>query len=56
MDGPISYGGARTAIRDDLAVPVVVVNSEFEALALYLAGARDSRWIRYWEVAGHHTE
>ncbi len=52
MDGPISYGGARTVIRDDLAVPVVVVNSEFEALALYLAGARDSRWIRYWEVAG----
>ncbi len=52
MDGPISYGGARTVIRDDLEVPVVVVNSEFEALALHLAGALDSRWIRYWEVAG----
>ena len=52
LDGPISYGGARTVIRDDLAVPVVVVNSEFEALALCLAGARDSRLIRYWEVAG----
>jgi hypothetical protein len=33
-------------------VPVVVVNSEFEALALSLAGALDSTWIRYWEVAG----
>ena len=52
MDGPISYGGARTVIRDDLEVPVVVVNSEFEALALHLAGALDSKWIRYWEVAG----
>jgi hypothetical protein len=29
LDGPISYGGARTVIRDDLEVPVVVVNSEF---------------------------
>ncbi len=42
MDGPISYGGGRTAIRDDLGVPVVVVNSEFETLALHLAGAVDS--------------
>ena len=30
----------------------MVVNSEFEALALHLAGALDSKWIRYWEVAG----
>jgi hypothetical protein len=52
LDGPISFGGARTVIRDDLGVPVVVVNSEFEALALHLAGAVDSTWIRYWEVAG----
>lgn len=52
MDGPISSGGARTVIREDLGVPVVVVNSEFEALALYLAGAVDSKWVRYWEVAG----
>jgi hypothetical protein len=52
LDGPISFGGARTVIRDDLEVPIVVVNSEFEALALHLAGAFDSAWIRYWEVAG----
>jgi hypothetical protein len=51
-DGPISFGGARTVIRDDLEVPIVVVNSEFETLALHLAGAVDSQWIRYWEVAG----
>ena len=51
-DGPISSGGSRTVIRDDLEVPVVVVNSEFEALGVYLAGALDSTWIRYWEVAG----
>jgi hypothetical protein len=52
MDGPISYGGGRTAIREDLDVPVVVVNSEFETLALHATGAVDSEWIRYWEVAG----
>lgn len=52
MDGPISYGGGKTAIREDLEVPVVVVNSEFETLAVHLAGAVDSEWIRYWEVAG----
>jgi hypothetical protein len=52
MDGPISFGGGRTVIRDDLEVPVVVVNSEFEALALHLAGALDAAFIRYWEVAG----
>ena len=52
MDGPISYGGGRTIIREDLEVPVVVVNSEFETLALHLTGAVDSEWIRYWEVAG----
>jgi hypothetical protein len=51
-DGPISFGPARTVIRGDLEVPIVVVNSEFEALALHLAGAVDSQWIRYWEVAG----
>jgi hypothetical protein len=52
LEGPISFGGGRTVIRDDLEVPVVVVNSEFEALPLHLAGAVDSAWIRYWEVAG----
>jgi hypothetical protein len=52
MDGPISYGGGRTIIREDLGVPVVVVNSEFETLAVHATGAVDSEWIRYWEVAG----
>lgn len=52
LDGPISYGSGRTVIREDVGVPVVVVNSEFEALALHATGAVDSAWIRYWEVAG----
>jgi hypothetical protein len=52
MDGPISYGGGRTIIREDLDVPVIVVNSEFETLAVHATGAVDSEWIRYWEVAG----
>jgi hypothetical protein len=52
MDGPISHGGGRTVVREDIEVPVVVVNSEFETLAVHLAGAVDSEWIRYWEVAG----
>jgi hypothetical protein len=52
MDGPVSFGGGRSVIREDLGVPVVVVNSEFEALGLYLAGAVDSELVRYWEVAG----
>jgi hypothetical protein len=52
LDGPIAVGSRRTAIRDDLGVPVVVVNSEFEAVPLHLVGAVDSEWIRYWEVAG----
>jgi hypothetical protein len=51
-DGPLSFGGVRTTIRDDLDVPVLVVNSEFEALPVHVAGTVDSRWIRVWEVAG----
>jgi hypothetical protein len=50
-EGPVSFG-ARTSIRDDLDVPVVVVNSEFETLAVSEAGAVDSAMIRIWEVAG----
>ena len=44
--------GVRTTIRDDLKTPVVVVNSEFEALAVHEAGAADSQMVRLWEVAG----
>ena len=50
-EGPIAFG-ARAMIRDDLDVPILVVNSEFETLAVHLAGSVDSEKIRYWEVAG----
>jgi Alpha/beta hydrolase domain len=52
LEGPISLGGGRTTIRNDLATPMVVVNSEAETLPLYRTGAVDSEWIRFWEVAG----
>jgi hypothetical protein len=44
--------GVRTALRDDLGVPVLVVNSEFEAPALQAAGVVDGPARRIWEVAG----
>jgi hypothetical protein len=50
-EGPIAYG-IRTAIRDDLDQPVMVVNSEFETLAVHQAEVADSRMVRIWEVAG----
>jgi hypothetical protein len=52
LEGPISLGGGRTAIRNDLGTPIVVVNSEAETLPLYRAEAADSEWTRFWEVAG----
>jgi hypothetical protein len=52
LEGPISLGGGRTTIRNDLATPMVVVNSEAETLPLHRTGAVDSEWIRFWEVAG----
>jgi hypothetical protein len=52
QDGAISFGGLRTTIRSDVAVPVVVVNSEFEASGVYAVGTADTDTIRLWEVAG----
>jgi Alpha/beta hydrolase domain len=51
-DGPVSFGGLRTTIRGDVAGPVLVVNSEFEALGLHAAGISDRETVRVWEVAG----
>jgi hypothetical protein len=51
-DGSVSFGGLRTTIRTDVAVPVVVVNSEFETLGLHTVGTADTTAIRVWEVAG----
>ncbi len=52
LDGPISFGGLRTTIRSDVPVPVIVVNSEFEALGVHAVGTVDVGMIRVWEVAG----
>jgi hypothetical protein len=50
-EGSVSFG-TRTAIRDDIDVPVIVVNSEFETLPVFLAGVQDAPMVRIWEVAG----
>ncbi|MEO6397016.1 MAG: alpha/beta hydrolase domain-containing protein [Tepidiformaceae bacterium] len=39
-------------VRDDLGVPVFVVNSELEAIACYPVRQPDSETFRYWESAG----
>jgi hypothetical protein len=39
-------------LRDDLGVPVFVVNSELEAIACYPVRQRDTDTFRYWESAG----
>lgn len=39
-------------LRDDLGVPVFVVNSELEAIACYEVRQPDTATFRYWESAG----
>jgi Alpha/beta hydrolase domain len=51
-DGPVSFGGLRTTVRDEVAVPVLIVNSEFEATGVHAVGLADGGLIRLWEVAG----
>ena len=53
-DGVLDMGGMRSSIRDDLRVPVVVVNSEFEANAMTALPepVADTPRRRVWEVAG----
>jgi Alpha/beta hydrolase domain len=41
-----------TQIRDDLSVPVMIVNSECETLACYPVRQPDTERYCYWEVAG----
>ena len=45
-------GRQRTRIRDDLDVPVLVVNSETETRSYLAARQPDSDTFRFWEVAG----
>ncbi|MEO8693986.1 MAG: alpha/beta hydrolase domain-containing protein [Acidimicrobiales bacterium] len=40
-------------LRDDLDVPVFVLNSETEATGYYPVRQPDSEHFRHWEVAGH---
>jgi hypothetical protein len=39
-------------LRDDLGIPVMVVNTECEATSCYAVRQPDSDRFRYWEVAG----
>ena len=39
-------------IRDDLGIPVFVVNSELEAISCYGVRQPDTETFRYWEAAG----
>lgn len=50
-EGPVAMG-VRTRIRDDLTVPVLVVNSEFEVPHLAGVDAVDTPLMRIWEVTG----
>lgn len=42
----------RTRIRDDIDVPVFIVNSETEALLFFPSQQADSARFRFWDVAG----
>ncbi len=42
----------RNRLRDDLDVPVMVVNSELEAISCYPVRQPDTDHFRYWEAAG----
>lgn len=50
-EGVMPYG-RMTTIRDDLGVPVIIVNSEFESTHLDRIDLRDTDLLRTWEVAG----
>lgn len=45
-------GSGPHLLRDDLDVPVIVVNSESETLSYYKVRQPDSDRFRFWEVAG----
>ena len=53
-DGSGNRRGSRVSsrIREDLGVPVFVVNSETETLAYFPARQPDSETFRFWEVSG----
>jgi hypothetical protein len=42
----------RARLRDDLGIPVMVVNSETETMAYFSSRQEDTDTFRFWEVAG----
>jgi hypothetical protein len=56
INAPATTGTPRlrgsNLLRDDLDVPVFVVNSELEAIACYGVRQPDTELFRYWESAG----
>lgn len=48
----VSRRMARTRTRDDVTTPVMIVNSECEAVAMYPTRRDDDDSFRFWEVAG----
>jgi hypothetical protein len=50
-DGPVALG-MRARLRDDLGVPVLIVNSEFEAVNGAAEDMPDHDRLRVWEVTG----
>ena len=58
MDADVQQSSSRSLLRgsnllrDDLDVPVMVVNSELEAAACYAVRQPDTDRFRYWETAG----
>ncbi|GGF77573.1 alpha/beta hydrolase domain-containing protein [Alteromonas lipolytica] len=51
-DGAARVRFIPTIIRSDIKTPVIVVNSETESLMYFRSRQPDSRYFRYWEVAG----
>jgi hypothetical protein len=41
-----------TRLRDDLSIPVMMLNTETEALACFAVRQPDTAKFRYWEIAG----
>ncbi len=50
--GPRDRLRGNNLLRDDLGVPVFVVNSELEAISCYRVRQPDTDTFRYWESAG----
>ncbi len=50
-EGVMPYG-RMASIREDLDVPIIIVNSEFEATHLHRIDLLDTETLRVWEVAG----